>query len=374
LKIAYFEPPRLEFLSWENDPLKLESGESLDNYTIAFESYGTLNSNKDNVILIFHSFTSNTHVTRAYPGDSKPGWWEMIVGPNRVIDTTKYFVLCSNVIGGCNGSTGPSSINPVTKKTYGMTFPHITIKDMVNAQVRLLKKLGIEKLYAIAGGSMGGMQALQFAVTYPKLVDRVIVCASSARWSPHGIAMNAIARQAIMADPNWNNGDYYNKKFPLMGMKIARMIAETTFFSWQGWNDLLDKRHQIERTIGFGTDKPFTIERFLNKQATGFAEKFDPNSYIYLSRALDQFDIMNGYPSLSSALSKCKAKFLLVSNFTDGLCTANQVDELVLAFKKNKTDYTHLKLNSADGHDSFLTDPLELSEQIYKILEDSQCL
>ncbi len=356
-------------MSWHNDPLRLESGELLDDYTIAFESYGKLNEERNNVILILHSFTSNTHVTRAYPGDSKPGWWELIVGPNRVIDTTKYFVLCANVIGGCNGSTGPGSVNPNTGKAYGMSFPHVTIKDMVAAQVRLLEKLDIHRLYAVAGGSMGGMQALQFAVTYPNMVDRIIACATSSRWSPHGIAMNAIARRAIMADPNWNGGDYYGKSFPLAGMKIARMIAETTFFTWEGWEDSLDKRHQIERTIGFGTDKPFTVERFLEKQVAGFAEKFDPNSYIYLSRALDQFDIMNGYPSLVSALSRCRAKFLLVSNSTDGLCPTSQVEEIASALKRNGSDYVHFKVDSDGGHDSFLTEPLELSAQIYKILE-----
>ena len=364
---SYFEPPLLQYQKFE-EPLVLESGEVLNSYTIAYEAYGELSEACDNVILIAHSFTAHTHVTRAYPGDSKPGWWEMLVGPGRAIDTRKYYVICANLLGGCNGSTGPASINPATGVEYGMSFPNVTVKDIVVAQKRLLDRLGIKHLHAIAGGSMGGMQALLWAVLYPSSVGRIIACSCSARWSPFAVTMDGIARHAIMADSNWNNGNYYGGNPPISGMKIARMIAESTFFTQKKWHNLFDKKHQIERVLGFGTNKPLQIERFLEKQVEGFSYKFDPNSYLYLSRALDQFDLMLGFPSLQAALSKCKAKVLLTSDITDGLCPRSHIEELADAFSMNNIDITLFNYETDSGHDSFLTEQLELSEIFNKIL------
>lgn len=364
-KFFHFAHPPDEFI--------FENGEKLGPLTIAYETYGELNADKTNAILVLHALTGDSHAAGYYSKDDlKPGWWDNMIGPNKPIDTKKYFVVCSNVIGGCMGSTGPSSIDPRTQKPYGMRFPMVSIGDMVKAQKRLLDYLGIEKILAVIGGSMGGMQALEWSVRYPDMVYGAIPIATTAKHSAMAIAFNEVARQAIMSDPNWNFGDYYGKLPPAHGQAVARMIGHITYLS-----DVA-LRKKFDRNINYTKDKKnlfemeFGVSSYLKYQGEKFVSRFDANSFLYLTRATDYFNLAqtHGDGSLVKALSKAKAKFLVVSFSSDWLYPTHQSKELVKAMKKNGLEVNFCEIKTDYGHDSFLVSNPKLEALIDGFLDN----
>ena len=311
---------------------------------------------------VFHALSGDAHAAGYHEGDDRPGWWDGMIGPGKAFDTNKYFVICSNVIGGCKGSTGPSSENPRTGRPYGLDFPMITIRDMVNAQAKLLDYLGIDKLLCVSGGSMGGMQALQWAVSYPNRVRSAIPIATTARHSPQQIAFNEVGRQAIMADPNWNNGNYYNGTPPTRGLSVARMVGHITYMSDASMAEKFGRRLKSRRhNEKFEPD--FEVEGYLQYRGDNFVKRFDANSYLYITKALDYFDLDNGR-GLSQVLKGVKAKFLVIAFKSDWLYPAYQSREIVKACKLAGVDATYCEMNSKYGHDAFL---LEIEEQEYLV-------
>ncbi len=339
------------------DTLSLESGSSIGPITIAYETCGTLSQEKDNVILILHALSGDSHVAGYYdPKDSKPGWWDIMVGPGKGIDTDKYYVICSNIIGSCAGSTGPSSINPGTGKPYGTDFPMITIGDMVEAQKALLDHLNIKSLLSVIGGSVGGMQVLEWCVRYPDMVKSAIPLATTTKHSALAIAFNEVARQAIMADPNWNNGHYYSGKKPDMGLAIARMIGHITYLSDESMRLKFGRKLQNRSALSFEFGAEFQVESYLQYQGNKFIERFDANSFLYITKAADYFDLGSQYGSgsLVKAFSKCRSKFLIVSYTSDWLYPTYQSKEMVKAMKKNNLDVSFCEIDAQWGHDAFL--------------------
>lgn len=335
--------------------LALESGAVLSSFTLAYETYGKLNATRSNAILIFHALSGDAHVAGYYTDDPNeaPGWWDDAVGPGRMFDTDRFFVICANVIGGCQGSTGPSSLAP-DGQPYALRFPVVTVQDMVQAQRHLIDALGIERLFAAAGGSMGGMQALQWAVSYPDRVGTVLFLAATPRSSAQNIAFNEIGRQAIYADPNWKRGDYYGSVPPSAGLAIARMIGHMTYMSEYSLESKFGRRFQSLQDIGYSFDVEFSVESYLKHQGEKFVQRFDANSYLYITKALDYFDIGRGYASITDALEGVKARFLIVSFSSDWLYTADQARELVNALPAKQVEYHHIE--AALGHDSFLVE------------------
>ncbi|PQV41820.1 homoserine O-acetyltransferase MetX [Methanohalophilus euhalobius] len=331
---------------------RLVNGDELAGVSIAYETYGKLNSDKSNVILICHALTGDAHAAGWHEGDKKPGWWDIVIGPGKAFDTNKYFVICSNVLGGCKGTTGPASTNPQSGLPYGLSFPRITIEDMVNLQHTLLKNLGISSLYAIAGGSMGGMQVLQWTVSYPDFMKKAIVLASTAISSPQQIAFNEVARQAIIRDPYWNDGDYYGGKLPKQGLSLARMIGHITYLSDDSMHDK------------FGRDtrenEMFQVESYLHHQGDTFTSRFDPNSYLYLTGAVDNFDLSNGF-SLAKSFSNIESEFMIISVSSDWLYPSYQSEEIVQALGSNDINVQYRKLISHFGHDAFLLEKGQLN-------------
>ena len=282
----------------ESEPLQLDSGESIAPFTIAFQTYGQLNREKSNAILICHALTGDQHVANDHPLTGKPGWWDIMVGPGKPVDTDSYFVICSNVIGGCMGSTGPSSPNPANYKPYGLDFPVITIADMVRAQARLLDYLEIDTLFSVIGGSIGGMQVLEWAASYPDRVHTAIPIATAARHSSQNIGFNEVGRQAIMADPDWLNGRYYDHdKRPRKGLAVARMAAHITYLSEEAMQEKFGRNLQDREQVTFGFDADFQIESYLRYQGFKFVERFDANAYLYITRAVDYFDLAADHAS-----------------------------------------------------------------------------
>jgi homoserine O-acetyltransferase/O-succinyltransferase len=334
-------------------PLKLSSGATLSPFTLAYETYGTLNADRSNAILICHALSGDSHVAGYYTDDpdEQPGWWNDAVGSGKMFDTDRYFVICSNVIGGCQGSTGPSSLAP-DGKPYNLRFPVITVADMVQAQRHLLDYLGVERLFAAAGASMGGMQALQWAIDYPDRVNAVLFLASAPRSSAQNIAFNEIGRRAIYADPNWCNGDYYGSAPPIDGLAVARMIGHITYMSAESLESKFSRRLQTGQHIGYTFDTEFAIESYLKHQGEKFVERFDANSYLYITKALDYFDVSRGYESIEAALKHVKAQFLIITFSSDWLYTAGQTRELVEALPNRSVEYHHVV--AFFGHDSFL--------------------
>jgi homoserine O-acetyltransferase len=343
------------------EPFSLEDGSQLAELTIAYETYGKLNKARSNAILLCHALSGDAHVAGKHTtSDKKPGWWDDMVGPGKGFDTAKYFVICSNCISGCQGSTGPNSIDPRTKKPYGTAFPLVTIKDMVNAQKKLLDHLGIKKLYAVGGGSMGGMQALEWSVTYPERVASALIFASTWRLAPQAIAFNEVGRQAIMSDPHWNNGNYYGKKLPASGLSIARMVGHITYLSDQSMHQKFGRRQREQKPQDkFGIE--FQVESYLHHQGRTFVERFDANSYLYITRAMDFFDISQGYASLEDSLSRAKAKFLVVSFTSDWLFPTRESLEIVKALKSSGLNVSYREVESTYGHDAFLLEEKELT-------------
>ena len=341
------------------DELILESGEKLGPVTLAYETYGTLNSDKSNAILILHALTGDAHVAGFHEGDQDPGWWDNMIGHGKAFDTDQYFVICSNVIGGCRGSTGPSSINPKTNKPYGLDFPLITIKDMVEAQSRLVRSLGISKLLCVAGGSMGGMQVLQWTVSFPEMVQTAIPIATSARHSPQQIAFNEVGRQAIMADPAWKEGQYYGHAAPSRGLAVARMIGHITYMSDVSMAEKFGRRVKEERPEKkFSPD--FEVEGYLQYRGDNFVKRFDANSYLYITKAIDRFDLTNGTGLEKVFKLASGIKFLVIAFKSDWLYPAYQSKEIVRACKQAQIDVSYCELNSTYGHDAFL---IEVEEE-----------
>lgn len=345
-----------------DSPLHLRSGKILERFTLAYETYGTLNVDRSNAILICHALSGDAHVA-GYDSAAKLGWWDDAVGPGKMFDTNRFFVICSNVIGGCQGSTGPSSIAG-DGKPYGLRFPFVTVADMVQAQRHLMDYLGIERLFAITGGSMGGMQALQWAVDYPERVHSILFIASTARSSTQNIAFNEIGRQAIYADPNWNGGDYYESISPAAGLSVARMVGHITYMSEYSLEEKFGRRLQDRETLGyhFGTD--FAVESYLKHQGEKFVERFDANSYLYITKALDYYDVADGYKSMHDALRRTQCRYLVMSFSSDWLYTEEQARELVDTLEDLGKDVEYRHVQASFGHDSFLVEVETMTEVV----------
>ncbi len=348
------------FTAWEHEPLMLESGATLSPVTLAYETYGELAPERDNTVLVLHALTGDSHVAGIYtPEDDKPGWWDIIVGPGKPIDTDKYFVVCSNVLGGCMGSTGPASENPDKPgQLFGLDFPVVTIGDMVKTQKRLLEHLGVERLLCAIGGSMGGMQVLEWAVRYPEAVVAAAPLATTTRHSALNIAFHEIARQAIMADPNWGTGDYYGGPGPGMGLAVARMIGHVTYLSDEAMRLKFGRKLQDKDAFSFDfmDDPDFQVESYLRYQGRKFVDRFDANSFLYITKAADYFDLalQHGGGTLTGAFEKAKARFLLVSFTSDWLYPTYQSRDMVQAMKKCGLDVSFCEINADCGHDAFL--------------------
>ena len=341
-----------------NQSLDLDCGKTIKNFPLAYETYGALNKNKTNAVLIFHALSGDQFVTHINPITKMKGWWTIAVGPGKAIDTNKFFVICVNVLGGCMGSFGPREINPETGELFGTTFPVITIKDMVKAQNYLLEHLGINKLLAVTGGSMGGMQVLQFTSLFPDKTYSAIPIACSASHSAQNIALNELGRQAIMADPNWNKGNYFKTNLsPNKGLAIARMAAHITYLSDKGLQEKFGRKLQVKGNLKFSFDADFQIESYLRHQGSVFVDRFDANSYLYITRAMDYFDLTKQFDgNLASAFEKTKTKFCVISFSSDWLYPTRENKEIVIALNACGANVGFVEINSDKGHDSFLLD------------------
>ncbi|HEX9015968.1 MAG TPA: homoserine O-acetyltransferase [Chloroflexota bacterium] len=355
------------------DELVLDSGEKLGPVTLAYETYGRLNDERDNAILACHALSGDAHaagistdtdgISAADVGfgaqagavdRKKLGWWDGMIGPGKAFDTDRYFVVCSNVIGGCRGSTGPSSINPATGRPYGLQFPVVTVRDMVRAHRQLVDHLGIRKLLSVAGGSLGGMQALQWAVTYPEMVASCIPIATTARLSAQGIAFDEVGRQAIMGDQNWHGGDYYDRDSPLPGLGVARMLGHITYLSDESMRHKFGRRLRGKEKYGYDFSTDFEVESYLRYQGDSFIRRFDANSYLYITKAVDYFDLADGNEYLSLAFKGVQSRFLVISFSSDWLYPPYQSREIVKALKANAIDVSYCEIPSSYGHDAFL--------------------
>ncbi len=345
------------------DSLPLDCGVTLTPVDAAYESYGELNSKKNNAILVCHAFSGDAHAAGLSPETGKPGWWDNMIGPGKAFDTEKYFVICVNVAGGCRGTTGPSSLNPATGKPYAMAFPTVTVSDMVRLQKKLLDHLGIDRLLAVAGGSMGGMQVLEWAVRYPDCVASAFPIATTARHSAQQIAFNEVGRQAIMADPDWNEGNYYDLKPPARGLAVARMVGHITYMSDDSMKEKFGRRLQGKDGPAFFFDDTFEVESYLRHRGSQFVDRFDANSYLYITKAMDMFDLAQG-GSLPAALEKAKARFLVISFTSDWLYPSYQSLEIVSALRSRNRDVAYCELASNYGHDAFLVEVDEQTELV----------
>ena len=350
---TFAEPP---------DELVLESGEKFGPITLAYETYGTLNEDKSNVILTLHAFSGDAHAAGYHDGERKPGWWDDMIGPGKALDTNTYFVISSNVLGGCKGSSGPASINPKTEQPYALDFPLITIEDMVNCQKRLIEHLGIEQLLSVAGGSMGGMQVLAWLVMYPEMVRSAIPIATTIKHSPQQIAFDEVGRQAVMADPNWKSGNYYGGPLPARGLAVARMVGHITYMSDHSMEEKFGRQRKNNADpFKFTTD--FEVEGYLNYRGDSFVKRFDANSYLYISKAIDNFDA-SGEKPFQKALKGIEAKVLVIAFKSDWLYPAYQSQEIVKACKRAGIETTYCEIESTYGHDAFL---LEVDEETHLI-------
>ena len=335
--------------------LALEGGGSLAPFRIAYETYGKLSARRDNAILVTHALSGDAHVAGLHSAnDRRPGWWDMMIGPGKGLDTDKYFVISSNVIGGCSGSTGPASEDPTTGRPYGTDFPMITIADMVNAQAMLLDHLGIEKLLAAVGGSMGGMQVLEWAVSHPERVHLCVPLATAARQPTQAIAFNEVGRQAIMADPDWRDGHYYGGKPPAKGLGVARMIGHITYLSDEAMQEKFGHRLHDLHGYSFTFAPDFEVERYLRYQGLSFTNRFDANTYLYITRALDYFDLTRRHGSLVEAFRDVTARFLVLGFSSDWLHPPYQLKEIVGALRATHKHVSYYEVESHYGHDAFL--------------------
>ncbi|MEO5340849.1 MAG: homoserine O-acetyltransferase [Magnetococcus sp. MYC-9] len=349
---------KTEFVELFNaqERLRLDCGTSLGPVRVAYETYGRLNAEASNAVLLCHALSGNAHAAgRHDPTDPKTtGWWDLYVGPGKPFDTDRFFVICSNNLGGCDGTTGPSSIDPATERPYGLTFPMITIGDMARLQKALVDHLGIRRLMAVAGGSMGGMIALQWAMDFPDSLDAAIVIASTPRLSAQNIAFNAVARQAIMVDPHFNGGNYYDKERPRKGLALARMMAHITYLSEKGLHDKFGRRLQDRDKLSFGFETDFAIESYLHYQGSSFVKKFDANTYLYITKAMDYFDPFPDPRITAERLAPVSAKILILCFDTDWRFDTSRSKELVKILNWHAKNVTFEEFPSPHGHDAFL--------------------
>ena len=337
------------------EPFVFKSGQTIQGFTLRYETYGTLNATRDNAVLVCHALSGDHHCAGWHsPSDPKPGWWNNLIGPGKAVDTRRFFVVCANVLGGCQGSTGPSSVDPSTGRPYGTRFPFVTIRDMVHAQKLLLDHLGIAELHAVLGGSMGGMTAMIFAIEYPQFTRRQIIMASTANESAQAIAFNEVGRQAIMQDPAWNNGDYPRDGGPRVGLAIARMMAHITYLSEEGMREKFGRRLQNGSTPRFGFDVDFQVESYLHHQGEVFLRRFDANSYLYLTRAMDYFDPFGDMAQAGPKLAALTTPFLVVSFDSDWRFDTAHSREIVQVLAAHRVPVSFREIASTHGHDSFL--------------------
>jgi homoserine O-acetyltransferase len=343
----------------------LAGGGMLPELTIAYETYGTLNANGTNAILVCHALTGDQYLASTHPITGKAGWWTRLVGPGKPVDPEHWFVICANVLGGCMGSTGPSSIDPRSGHPFAMSFPVITIADMVEAQARLLDHLGVGSLAAVIGGSMGGMQALTWAVNHPTRVKKVVAIATAARHSAQNIAFHEVGRQAIMADPMWAGGSYVGDKPPAAGLAVARMAAHITYLSEEGLTEKFGRRLQDRDAVSFGFDADFQVESYLRHQGLSFVERFDANSYLYITRAMDYFDLAQPHDgNLARAFAGVQSRFCLVSFTSDWLYPTTESRRIVRALNAAGAPVSFVELESPFGHDAFLLDAPEMNRVV----------
>ena len=354
-----------------SEPIELDSGEILEEVSVAYETYGELNKEKSNAILICHALTGDAHAAGWHEGDRKPGWWEIVIGPGKALDSEKYFIICSNVLGGCKGTTGPSSINPKTGEEYGLDFPVITIKDMVKVQKKLIDSFGINQLSAVIGGSMGGMQVLEWVVSYPNMMKKAIPIATAAMSSPQQIAFNEVGRQAIFSDPLWNKGNYYktgNK--PKNGLSLARMIAHITYLSDESMDIKFGRGLQDKDEISYDFTTDFQVESYLHHQGESFVKRFDANSYLFITKAVDLFDLTVNN-SLIDGFKGVEAKVEVISVDSDWLYPTEQSMEIVTSLNANDVEVSYSEIKSNYGHDAFLLEKGQLNYIFSKFLADS---
>jgi homoserine O-acetyltransferase/O-succinyltransferase len=339
----------------------LESRAQLGPVTLAYETYGTLNAEKTNAVLILHALSGDAHAAGFHAGEESPGWWDVMIGPNKAFDTNRYFVVCSNIIGGCKGSTGPSSLNPETNRPYALDFPFITIADMVKAQKQLIDSLGIKRLLCAVGGSMGGMQVLQWVASYPQSIASVIPIATALKHSPQQIAFDEVGRQAVMADPAWNHGNYYGQGQPERGLAVARMIGHITYMSEQSMEEKFSRKLKA-KDFSFTFASDFEVEGYLRYRGDNFVKRFDANSYLYITKAMDYFDLSGG--KLFQKDKHAGIRFLVIAFKSDWLYPSPQSQEIVSQLKARHMDATYCEIKSTYGHDAFL---IEVEEQTHLI-------
>src|SRR6204780_5606704 len=347
------------------DALELDCGVTLAPVDCAYETYGTLNAAKSNAILVLHAFSGDAHAA------GEGGWWNSMIGPGKGFDTDQHFVICSNILGGCKGTTGPASINPATGEPWAMSFPVVTVADMVRLQKMLTDSLGIRKLLAVAGGSMGGMLALEWAVAYPESVGAALPIATTARHSAQQIAFNEVGRQAIMADPDWNGGQYYNGRAPGRGLSVARMVGHITYMSDESMRQKFGRRVREKEKFGFDFSVDFEVESYLRYRGSQFVNRFDANSYLYISKAEDYFDLTNGTGKLNEAFRTVDTRFLVISFTSDWLYPSYQSQEIVRVLRRINGDVAYCDLQSNYGHDAFLVDIAEQSEIVRGFLDST---
>ncbi len=357
------------------EALKLQSGEVIEQATIAWCSAGKLNKEKSNAILICHALTGDQFAFSENPVTQKPGWWDNLIGKGKVIDTDEYYVICSNILGGCMGTTGPDDVNPKTGEIWGLDFPVVTISDMVAAQFKLIEHLGIKKLFSVIGGSMGGMQALEWGRRYGDYVKSVIAIATTAQHSAQNIAFNEVGRQAVMADPDWCKGNYRaQNKIPKRGLAVARMTAHVTYLSEAALQRKFGRRLQDRDKLTFGFEADFQVESYLRHQGSRFVDRFDANAYLYITRAVDYFDLAgnNGFKNLAAAFKNTDVKWCIISFSSDWLYPTSESRNIVKALMANAADVSFVEIQSDGGHDAFLLDEPAFFETIGGFLQGNR--
>jgi len=363
---------KTKFFTFATPPagFRLRCGKKLGPITVAYETYGELNPDKSNTILVCHALTGDAHAAGRHSAkDRKSGWWDDMIGPGKAFDTNRYFVVCSNILGGCRGTTGPISRNPATGKPFGVRFPMITISDMVRVQKALLDDLGIRTLAAVTGGSMGGMQVLEWMAAYPEMVRSSIVIASTSRLSPQAIAFDAVGRNAIISDHQWRGGDYYGRSVPEKGLSIARMIGHITYLSQESMLRKFGRRLQDKNRFSYDLSAEFQVESYLHHQGTMFVERFDANSYLYVTRAMDYFDLAADYGGLDKAFKRLKGPNLVLSFTSDWLFTPAQSREIVDSLIRVGKTAAYCNIESTYGHDAFLLEFRQITRMIKNFLQ-----
>jgi homoserine O-acetyltransferase len=365
------EPDRPGFRLTVAEPLALDSGQSLAPYAVAYQTYGKLNAERSNAILICHALTGDQYVAEPHPITGKPGWWDILAGPGKVLDSERYFLICANVLGGCMGSTGPAELNPATGQSWNLSFPVITIADMVRAQKQLIDHLGIAQLFGVIGGSMGGMQVLQWAASYPERVFAAVPIATAARHSAQNIAFHEVGRQAIMADANWCEGDYLAHGVrPERGLAVARMAAHVTYLSEQALHRKFGRNLQNREALTFGFDADFQVENYLRHQGMTFVDRFDANSYLYITRACDYFDLAAEHGGvLANAFANTKTRFCSISFTSDWLYPTPENREIVHALNAAAANVSFVEVATDKGHDAFLLDEPEFHATLKGFLD-----